>query len=25
LVLGNSCTNCIPVFHRHDSSLASFH
>jgi hypothetical protein len=25
LVLGNSCTNCIPVFHCHDSSLASFH
>ena len=25
LVLRNSCTNCIPVFHCHDSSLASFH
>ena len=25
LGLGNSCTDCIPVFHSHDSSLASFH
>jgi len=25
LGLTNSCTVCIPVFHRHDSSLASLH
>ena len=25
LGLRNSCTDCIPVFHSHDSSLASFH
>ena len=25
LMLADSCTDCIPVFHCHDSSLASFH
>ena len=25
LGLRNSCTDCVPVFHSHDSSLASFH
>jgi hypothetical protein len=25
LVLTDSCTDCVPVFHCHDSSLASFH
>lgn len=25
MALNESCTECIPIFHRHDSRLASFH